>query len=172
LCDLMVDIPSLQSFECSSATNMTRVTSVPLQRCTSLHHELEHGIEDLAAFSGSRSASNSIEPLRSAKSTVTCLRSPSRAALEGRIFSARCLGVYESGSRSAVQRRGLPQSGGRILSRTSESGTAGPPTGHMSALAERRTPRRSPPRGDSRAGSGNTACRASRNWPMTVGTVG
>jgi hypothetical protein len=35
-----------------------------------------------------------MEPLRSAKSTVTSLRSPSRALLEVRIFSARCLGVY------------------------------------------------------------------------------
>src|SRR5215831_10818009 len=34
-----------------------------------------------------------MEPLRSAKSTVTCLRSPSRAALELRIRPARCLGV-------------------------------------------------------------------------------
>src|SRR5262249_36255905 len=33
----------------------------------------------------------------SAKSTVTCLRSPSRAAFEVRIFSARCFGVYASG---------------------------------------------------------------------------
>jgi hypothetical protein len=40
---------------------------------------------------------NSIEPLRSANRTVTCLRSPSRAALEVRIFSARCFGVYASG---------------------------------------------------------------------------
>jgi hypothetical protein len=30
---------------------------------------------------------------RSAKSTVTCLRSPSSAAFDVRIFSARCLGV-------------------------------------------------------------------------------
>ncbi len=34
-----------------------------------------------------------LEPLRSAKSTVTSLRSPSSALLEVRIFSARCLGV-------------------------------------------------------------------------------
>src|SRR5262245_9249126 len=47
----------------------------------------------LRASSGSRSASRSMEPLMSANSTVTCLRSPSRAALEVRIFSARCLGV-------------------------------------------------------------------------------
>src|SRR5712691_7005386 len=38
-----------------------------------------------------------MEPLRSANSTVTCLRSPSRAALEVRIFSARCFGVYDEG---------------------------------------------------------------------------
>jgi hypothetical protein len=34
-----------------------------------------------------------MEPLRSAKRTVTCLRSPSKALLAVRIFSARCLGV-------------------------------------------------------------------------------
>src|SRR5262249_34452266 len=55
------------------------------------------GSRILRASSGSRSASSSIEPLRSAKSTVTCLRSPSRAALDVRILSARCLGVYASG---------------------------------------------------------------------------
>ena len=38
-------------------------------------------------------ASGKLDPLRSAKRTVTCLRSPSSAALEVRIFSARCLGV-------------------------------------------------------------------------------
>src|SRR5438132_180975 len=55
------------------------------------------GSRILRASSGSRSASNSIEPLRSAKRTVTCLRSPSSEALEVRIFSARCLGVYLCG---------------------------------------------------------------------------
>jgi hypothetical protein len=38
-------------------------------------------------------SSSSIEPFRSANRTVTCLRSPSSAAFEVRIFSARCLGV-------------------------------------------------------------------------------
>ena len=38
-----------------------------------------------------------MDPLRSAKRTVTCLRSPSRALFDVRIFSARCFGVYESG---------------------------------------------------------------------------
>src|SRR5262245_19083667 len=46
------------------------------------------------ASSGSRSAISSIEPFKSANSTVTCLRSPSSAAREVRIFSARCFGVY------------------------------------------------------------------------------
>src|SRR5262245_7461723 len=49
-----------------------------------------------------------MEPLRSAKSTVTCLRSPSRALLEMRIFSARCAGVLLSGE---VNREAL----GRLL---------------------------------------------------------
>src|SRR5215510_11018759 len=38
-----------------------------------------------------------MDPLRSAKRTVTCLRSPSSAALDVRIFSARYFGVYDSG---------------------------------------------------------------------------
>ena len=41
------------------------------------------GSRSLRASSGSRSASSSIEPFRSANSTVTCLRSPSRAVLGG-----------------------------------------------------------------------------------------
>src|SRR5438445_9643686 len=49
------------------------------------------------ASSGSRAASSSIEPLRSAKRTVTCLRSPSSEALEVRVFSAGCLGVCLGG---------------------------------------------------------------------------
>src|SRR3989442_15549142 len=44
-----------------------------------------------------RSANSSIEPFRSAKRTFTCLRSPSSAVLEVRIFSARCFGVYVCG---------------------------------------------------------------------------
>src|SRR5262249_1935649 len=40
---------------------------------------------------------NSMEPFKSANSTVTCLRSPSRALFDVRIRSARCFGVYDSG---------------------------------------------------------------------------
>src|SRR5262245_45030024 len=50
------------------------------------HHPLEHGIENLARLLGIAASS-------SAKTTVTCLRSPSRAAFEVRILSTRCLGV-------------------------------------------------------------------------------
>ena len=47
--------------------------------------------------SGSSRSESDVNPETSAKSTVTCLRSPSRALFEMRIFSARCLGVYVSG---------------------------------------------------------------------------
>jgi hypothetical protein len=43
--------------------------------------------------SGSRSSLSSMELVTSANSTVTCLRSPSSAEREVRIFSARCRGV-------------------------------------------------------------------------------
>jgi hypothetical protein len=54
-----------------------------------LHHEFEGCVEPLDASSGSRSASNSLEALKSAKSTVTCFRSPSSAAFDVRIFLLR-----------------------------------------------------------------------------------
>ena len=50
------------------------------------------------ASSGSRSASSSIEPFRSANSTVTRLRSPSRAGRDARIFSARYAGGVTGGA--------------------------------------------------------------------------
>src|SRR5262245_20030508 len=43
---------------------------------------------------------SSVESLISANSTVTCLRSPSRAVCAARIFSTRCGGVYVSGARA------------------------------------------------------------------------
>ena len=54
-----------------------------------VHHALQAGSRRAWAASGSRSRISSVEPLRSANSTVTCLRSPSRALLGVRIFSAR-----------------------------------------------------------------------------------
>src|SRR5712691_11024164 len=64
------------------------------------------GSSSLRASSGSRSASSSIEPFMSAKSTVTCLRSPSSAALEVRIFSAMCFGVYVAGEATCAAAEG------------------------------------------------------------------
>jgi hypothetical protein len=49
--------------------------------------------------SGSICSASSIEPFTSAKSTVTCLRSPSRVDFDCRILSARCLGVSPGGTR-------------------------------------------------------------------------
>ncbi len=46
-----------------------------------------------AQSSAPRPAARSIEPVTSAKRTVTCLRSPSSARRSRRIFSARCSGV-------------------------------------------------------------------------------
>src|SRR5262249_3794007 len=65
--------------------------------------------------SGSSCSASSIDPFTSAKSTVTCLRSPSRAAFDWRILSARCLGVYargwRAGARSVVEPTRAPQPG-------------------------------------------------------------
>src|SRR5437867_8698830 len=49
------------------------------------------------ASSGSTLSSSSIEPRRSAKSAVTCFRSPSSEAREASIFVARCEGVKAAG---------------------------------------------------------------------------
>src|SRR5262249_21899094 len=55
---------------------------------------------NVRASSGSRLASSSSEPLISANSTVTCLRSASRECFDVRIFSTRYLGVYASGDKN------------------------------------------------------------------------
>src|SRR5215470_14069671 len=69
----------------------------------------------LCHSSGSTCSDRSIEPFTSAKRTVTCLRSPSRAERVVRIFSARCFGVYERGSRSLVFATASPPRGVRHL---------------------------------------------------------
>src|SRR4030095_2285468 len=71
--------------------------TVPSSRATAAIMCSRTGSSSLRASSGSRSATSSIESLVSAKSTVTCLRSPSSALFEVRIFSARCRGVYDPG---------------------------------------------------------------------------
>ena len=54
-----------------------------------VHHALQDRVEQLPGLFGVAVGDNSMDPLRSANSTVTCLRSPSRALREVRIFSAR-----------------------------------------------------------------------------------
>src|SRR5262249_16962583 len=61
--------------------------------------------------SGFRRSASREESTMSQKSTVTCLRSPSRAAFEVRIFSARCLGVYDSGEGLRGAAAGSPVTG-------------------------------------------------------------
>src|SRR5262245_11467392 len=63
--------------------------------------------------SGSTRSARSIEACTTAKSTVTCVRSPSRALRDVRILSTRCFGVYERGSRSLVFETVLPPRGAR-----------------------------------------------------------
>src|SRR5439155_14376919 len=74
----------------------------------------------------------SIEHLRSANSTVTCLRSPSRALREVRIFSARCFGVYGRGSGGApgfaASASGFPHSPQNLI----PGAFANPQLGHFS----------------------------------------
>jgi hypothetical protein len=54
---------------------------------------LEEAVQDLMPLFGIDLLGRSIEPFTSAKRTVTCLRSPSRAERAVKIFSARCFGV-------------------------------------------------------------------------------
>jgi hypothetical protein len=58
-----------------------------------LTRTLESTLGGLQRHPGAPGQELTVEPFRSAKRTVTCLRSPSRAAFEFMIRSARCLGV-------------------------------------------------------------------------------
>ena len=54
-----------------------------------IHHALQGRIEELLGCFGVEIADQLVEPLRSANSTVTCLRSPSSVLRDVKIFSAR-----------------------------------------------------------------------------------
>src|SRR5262250_2501712 len=58
--------------------------------------------------SGSSRSDIAVNPDTSLKTTVTCLRSPTIAAFEVRILSARCLGVYACGLANLVWLAGAP----------------------------------------------------------------
>src|SRR5439155_9713543 len=68
--------------------------TVPSKRCTPSVSSWKKRSMIRCHSSGSSCSASSIEPFTSAKSTVTCLRSPSSAPRARRIFSARCRGVY------------------------------------------------------------------------------
>ncbi len=131
------------------------------------------------ASSGSRSARSSSEPFMSAKSTVTCLRSPSSVPREVRIFSARCGGVYVSGEAKRTSAGGED----RLAAAAAEArarARARSRSGHTRPGGPGRTPRRSDgstgsPRDSSgrspepveRAGSGSRGAsprRVSASW--------
>src|ERR1700730_16668171 len=87
-----------------------------------------------------------MEPFRSAKRTVTCLRSPSRAAFEVRIFSARCFGVYDSGAANLAVgpvRSGVAQWPQNLLS----AGFAAPQDGQVAASGVAHSPQNFMPGG-------------------------
>ena len=105
--------------------------------------------------SGSSRDASEVKPEISVNSTVTCLRSPSMAPAETRIFSARCFGVYAcaEAKRSSIGRAGAASPGaparasmanGRSGSRTASGGAGealgrpGPPA--TGASVARRCP--------------------------------
>src|SRR6202158_6000532 len=73
--------------------------TVPSKRCTPSVRMAKKRSRIVCHASGSSCSASSIDPFTSANNTVTCLRSPSNADFDCRIFSARCLGVYERGER-------------------------------------------------------------------------
>src|SRR5262245_23549910 len=90
----------------------------------------------LCHSSASTCSARSIEPFTSAKRTVTCFRSPSRALREVRIFSARWRGVYDRGVgvgdlKAGDVGRALPINGAaHSLQNLAPAGFAAPQAGH------------------------------------------
>src|SRR5690349_7038908 len=96
--------------------------------------------------SGSSRSDSDVNPETSAKRTVTCFRSPSRALLDVRIFSAKCFGVYESGAANFVVetvRSGAAHWPQNLFS----GGLAAPQDGQVAASGEAHSPQNFMPRG-------------------------
>ena len=66
---------------------------VPSKRCTSVVMPSKQRLMISCTTSGSSCSASVVKPATSANRTVTCLRSPSSALRDVRIFSARCFGV-------------------------------------------------------------------------------
>jgi len=67
--------------------------TVPSKRCTPSARIWKKRSRMWCQSSGSTDSASSSELFTSAKRMVTCLRSPSRALFDARIFSTRCFGV-------------------------------------------------------------------------------
>jgi len=94
----------------------------------------------------------------SAKRTVTCLRSPTRALFEVRIFSARCFGMYDSGlaaSRRLGGERGEAGPAELLARRDGGCHSSGRPP-----RAGRHSSRRSARPRCSQPGTGDTSCQS------------
>jgi hypothetical protein len=89
---------------------------------------------------------------------VTCLRSPSSAAFEVRIFSARCLGVYDSGL--AKRPAGAVVSAAPQDRQNFLPGVTGVPQLGQAASSRDHSPRRSARPRRSQPGIGNTSCQS------------
>ena len=111
----------------------------------------------LRASSGSRSARSSIEPLRSAKSTVTCLRSPSRAPPRDEDRSARWLGRVALGDGVALGRPPAPAADAAEAGRTSSRARPRSRSSGRRAPGGPRTPRRTGWRPGCGSGTGGTS---------------
>src|SRR5262245_214078 len=85
--------------------------------------------------SGSSRSDIAVKPETSVNMTVTCLRSPSIALREVRIFSARCLGVYDSGEAKRSPAGGGEGAGSGAAGAGAGAAAAGAGAGEAGALA-------------------------------------
>ena len=144
------------------------LSTKPSKRSTPSERTLKKRCMIADHSSGSSCSASSIEPLTSAKRTVTCLRSPSSADFEARILSARCFGVPAkrcSGSDHGECPLPWPRErppDGRIAGRSGHSSAARPRTPRSRAAAVRRSACRS---ARLRASQCRTRCRASLAQP-------
>ena len=120
--------------------------------------------------SGSLCSASSIEPITSANSTVTCLRSPSRVARPARIFSARCSGGWVRGSGAAIGAAAPASAWPQLSQYFVAGGWAVPQEGHVTVStrgvahpAQKRAPSRFrwPQDGQSMSSSGRVPVEAS-----------
>src|SRR6185503_11719852 len=105
---------------------------VPSSLWTSASASSKNPLSRACMRSGPTRSASGVEFAMSQKSTVTCLRSPSRAPREVRMRSARCLGVYAAGEANSLRpRRSRPHSRQNFA----ESGSSVEQFGHRIVVA-------------------------------------